>query len=178
MPCTLFIITGRPGVGKTTLAHRIADDLRLPVICKDELKEIIFDSVGYSDAELSRSIGHASYRLMDYLVQSLMKAGQSLIIESNFDKHYDSERLAAAINAHQARAVQIVLHCDEAVRADRYKQRNESGSRHPGHQIRDGLNNNLPAKRYEPLDIPGTLIERDTTDFKAFDYAGLIAQLR
>lgn len=37
-PPLLLIITGHPGSGKTTLAHRLAADFKLPLIYKDGIK--------------------------------------------------------------------------------------------------------------------------------------------
>lgn len=36
---TLVIVSGPPGAGKTTLAHKIAQAMGCPAICRDELKE-------------------------------------------------------------------------------------------------------------------------------------------
>jgi predicted kinase len=35
----LIVVTGRPGAGKTTLAHALARAVRCPAICRDEIKE-------------------------------------------------------------------------------------------------------------------------------------------
>jgi predicted kinase len=36
---TLVVVSGPAGAGKTTLAHRIAEAVGCPVICRDEIKE-------------------------------------------------------------------------------------------------------------------------------------------
>ena len=36
---SLIVVTGRPGAGKTTLAHTLARLIRCPALIRDELKE-------------------------------------------------------------------------------------------------------------------------------------------
>jgi predicted kinase len=36
---TLIVVSGMPGAGKTTLAHRLAAAIGCPAICRDEIKE-------------------------------------------------------------------------------------------------------------------------------------------
>jgi predicted kinase len=42
----LIVITGRPGAGKTTLAHALARAIRCPAICRDEIKEGFINTTG------------------------------------------------------------------------------------------------------------------------------------
>jgi len=63
----------------------------------------------------------------------------------------------------------------------RFIERGESGKRHPGHVDHltyDELQPALLNGRLEPLDIGGTLVEVDTTDFEAIDYDGLLTAIR
>ncbi len=78
----LLIILGAPGVGKTTLARRLAELLGLPLLVRDDVKEILFDTLGWSDREWSRKLGYASWLIMRYMTGQFLGAGQSVIVES------------------------------------------------------------------------------------------------
>ena len=47
----LIIILGPPATGKTTLGRRLAADLRLPFLGRDDFKERLFDRLGCRDRE-------------------------------------------------------------------------------------------------------------------------------
>ena len=60
----LIIVSGFSCTGKTTLANKIAKRYSLPLISRDDLKESLYDSLGYSDTEWSNKLGVASYHLL------------------------------------------------------------------------------------------------------------------
>ena len=91
----LIIVSGPPGAGKTTLAKRIAEELGLPLLARDDIKELLFDTLGWSDRQWSRKLGLASGRVLYHLLEELLKANQSLVVESNFRKEFASEELGA-----------------------------------------------------------------------------------
>lgn len=43
-----ILVTGIPAAGKSVMAEALAERLKLPVIAKDAVKELLFDSVGFS----------------------------------------------------------------------------------------------------------------------------------
>jgi predicted kinase len=51
-------------LGKTTLARRLARDLRLPLLEKDVIKEALAETLDTPDRNASRQIGAASMRVM------------------------------------------------------------------------------------------------------------------
>lgn len=73
----VVIITGLPCTGKTTLARRIGSELSLPVVGRDDIKERLFESLGWKDREWSRMLGRASWDLLYYLVRA--GAGSDLL---------------------------------------------------------------------------------------------------
>ena len=81
-----------PGTGKTTLAQRLAEDLRLPLISKDRIKEILFDTLGWSDREWSRKLGAATMELLYSYMEIELAAGRSFVVECNFRPEHATAR--------------------------------------------------------------------------------------
>jgi predicted kinase len=174
----IIIITGLPGTGKTTLGKKLSEKLSLPFITRDALKELLFDTLGWSDREWSKKLGIASYALMDYFIKTELKAGRSFIIESNFKPEFDNAKFKKWQNEYHYSAVQILCYARGEVLFNRFKQRAESGERHPGHV--DSLNSNLLkdsllAGKSDPLNIEGKVIKIDTTDFNKVDVEKIIS---
>ncbi len=59
-----IIISGPPGAGKTTIGKLLSKELSLPFFYKDEIKESLFDTLGWSDAEWSKKLGVASMKIL------------------------------------------------------------------------------------------------------------------
>ena len=53
----LILIAGPSGTGKTSLSHYLAPRLGLPLQSKDQIKELLLDSFGWADLEVSRKLG-------------------------------------------------------------------------------------------------------------------------
>ena len=49
MKSRVVVVNGLPGVGKTSLASKIATQLSWPLLTKDMIKESLFDSIGWGD---------------------------------------------------------------------------------------------------------------------------------
>ena len=63
---SLTIVAGRPGSGKTTLAHTLARAIRCPAICRDEVKEGLVHSLtpgaAITSDEVQRQANRAFFR--------------------------------------------------------------------------------------------------------------------
>src|SRR5262245_13500660 len=105
---SLIIVTGLPATGKTTLARRLAADLRLPLVTKDEIKERLFDQLGWHDRAWSLRLGQATYDLLYYFVEALLAAGCSAIVEGNFHPAEAAARFRALHDRYPFAPIQIV----------------------------------------------------------------------
>jgi predicted kinase len=177
----LVIVTGPPCAGKTTLGRQIAHELNLPFLNKDGIKESLFDTLGNRDREWSKQLGRASSELLWRFVEALLAAGQSLVIESNFDPTFAVPRLLTLQTQLDFESLQIQCGATDDVLLQRFRSRAESGERHPGHVDHlnyDEFTSTLFSDRNYTLAIGGSVIEVDTTNFLQIDYQGLIITIR
>jgi len=177
----LIIVSGPPGAGKTTLAKRIAEELGLPLLARDDIKELLFDTLGWSDRQWSKKLGLASWRVLYHLLEEMLKANQSLVVESNFRRELASEELSALQREYRFETVQVLCKADSETLLKRFKQRAESGERHPGHVDRlnyDEFEAVLCQGDWDVLEIDGRVVTVDTTDFEAIDYDQIINEIR
>jgi predicted kinase len=124
----LTIILGSPASGKTTLARQLAADLSLEYLCKDDIKEALFDSLGVGDRGWSRRLSEASFAVLGRLAGVQLALGRSLIVEGNWRPGH-TPLLRAALDGAAARAVQIWCCAEPAEIVRRFTQRR----RHAGH---------------------------------------------
>ncbi len=172
----LVIVTGAPATGKTALGKRIAEELQLPFMNKDGIKETLFDSLGWKDREWSKRLGAASMDLLFLFAEGQLRAGRSCVVESNFYPEFDTERFLDLARKCPYKPFQVLCTTDAETLAGRYRGRAESGERHPGH-VDHMLFKELDVKalqsKHGALEIGGQVVRVDTTDPKAIDYKGL-----
>lgn len=131
MPC-LVIVSGLPASGKTTLAKRLADELKLPLLAKDDIKELLFEVFPQKDRAWSTIQGRASISMMYAGAQALLKAGHSVMIESSFDTVMGREDVETLIQTNNCSYIEIHCSLDYHERQRRWTQRSLH-NRHPGH---------------------------------------------
>ena len=169
----LLLVSGPPAAGKTTLARRLAAEFPLPLVNKDGIKELLFDTVGIQDYAGSQRFGRASIALLYDFLERLLAAGVSAIAESNFHCEVDSEKIAFLGQRHDFLLLQI--HCTAAadVLEERNERRRHIQERHPGHvqAPQTSLKPHLEAGVWRPLKIAGPTVIILTDNFDAVDYA-------
>ena len=175
---TLILVAGPPASGKTTIAHQLAKALRFPLICKDTLKESLFDHLGTGDREWSRRLGYAVVRSMHALAEEILAAGASLILESTFVHPNVPAELRALLDATGARLYVVYCYAAPDVLSSRFNARARS-ERHPGHlDPATTTQTSFADKRWlHRPDYPGKVISVDTTDFGAVSIPEILRQL-
>ena len=177
---TLIIVSGFSCTGKTTLAREIGKKILLPVFGRDDFKESLFDSLGYSDRQRSIKVGIASYKLLYLVIENILASGNSVIVESNFKINSDTEKLKKIKDKYQCYLLQVHCHVEIPLALSRFQHRVTSGERHPGHvdsSIYNEIEFNLKQGGYE-LDICDATVKVDTTDFSAVDYNDIFNQIK
>lgn len=172
MQTTIIIFTGLPSTGKTTLSREIADSLHIPLIAKDDIKEIMYDKIGWSDKAFSAKLAHATFGIMDYITEQNLKNGHSLVLESNYSPKLASEKFREWQKLYSCQIIQVVCRTDIKILAQRYFDRQHSGDRHPGHNDTGTVDDYIASfhERIEngedqPLSTAGPVQIVDTTDF-------------
>jgi predicted kinase len=167
----IIIVTGRPAAGKSTLAKWLSQELKLPLVNKDNIREELFDRLGWKDRKWAQELGKASVDMMFYFGQAELEVGHSIIMDNSFYPPVSNPRFLALKAQYNAESIQIF---------QRFKSRADSGNRHPGHgdeDVLDQLYVYLADDFSRILEIGGSIIEVDTTDFAKVNYQEILKQV-
>jgi predicted kinase len=158
------VVTGPPASGKTTLASAVAEELGLPVIAKDAIKERLYDALGPGDREWSMRLGRATYPLLFDILSQELRADRSVVVDATFGPRVANEEFAALHRRWPFDALQLYCTAPRDVLLARYAAR--APTRHPGHldsSIQDEVAAALADGRWSPLALPGRCVTIDTT---------------
>ena len=160
------LVAGPPGSGKSTLARPLAEQLSLPLIAKDPIKEALMDVLGWPDSvQESRTLGRAAVMAM----LAIASTSGGAVLESTFSP-YAYPRIAALPGP----LIEVRCRCPAAVAQSRYRAR--SVTRHGGHLDLDRQPDELwNDENSEPLGI-APVINVDTT--APVDVADLATRIR
>lgn len=173
----VFLVTGLPATGKTTLARALATALAAPLLSKDAIKEPLLSVLGAQDAQASRRLSDASFAILFALAQQPLERLGTVVLEGNFRPGEHEPALQALLaRGAQASCTQILCRAPEAVRQARLEARASAADRHPGH--RDGEWVAAAALRGDAfLDLDGPRIIHDGAMFDPGSGSALIRSL-
>lgn len=192
-----ILVTGIPAAGKSTMAEAVSERMKLPVISKDTVKELLFDHVGFQSREEKVRLGIASMDIMYYVAGQLMKAGQPFILENNFE--YSSERgLKNLLEKYHYSVLTITLTGNYKTIYQRFLEREHSPERHRGHVVNDcypekkendsrkqkatsisyeSYVNGIKERGFDAFLVDGKQIIVDTSEFSKIDMEKLFSQI-
>lgn len=124
----VFVVTGLPASGKTTVGSAVATGLRLPLIDKDAILETLFDANGMGDSDWRSKQSRSADLVMQRMAQA---AGGSVLV--SWWRHpasaTDSGTPTEWLRSLPGEIVEIHCRCAPEVAVDRFFARR----RHPGH---------------------------------------------
>lgn len=189
-----ILITGLPASGKTTFAEHLGAETGLPVISKDRVKELLYDTIGFSCHAEKVTLSTAATRLLYYYAESLMRVGRSFILENNFE-NLNKPGLQKQLAAYEYQPLTVRFGGDIRVIYERYARRDGDPARHAGHKgnvfpprAGEGILNapmtmeefvsGVEARGIRDFSVGGEEMYVDTTHFEQVRYGEIIRQIR
>jgi predicted kinase len=159
---TLVVVSGPPGVGKTTLAHKIAQTVGCPAICRDEIKEGMVHAAGGTGPgdELSVRTLSAFFGTLELL----LRAGVTTVAEAAFQDRLWRPGLEPLRDLAQIRIVHCTADADVAFRRQlRRRQNNPLRQAHADPGADEAAAQALRYNAFDRVSVKAPWIEVDTT---------------
>jgi predicted kinase len=172
----LVIISGLPGVGKTTLGKKIADKFGFVFVSMDALKEVMWDTMGHEfEFEFTDKVGKTAFELLFHFIELSLSKCVSLVIEAHFHPELNNERFNKLKEKYGTSLIQIYCDCETEALRKRFNERMDKDTYHKGHKHvislygKEKVLNSLGTKN-KRLDIDGMTYDLDTTKLGEIDY--------
>lgn len=163
----LLLIMGDLATGKSTFANILSMRYETNVFFKDSIKEVLGDTIGFSNREENKKLSSATMELMFFIFSEFGKLGKNLILESNFHT-VELERMHRIASENNYEVLTLVLRGDVEILHKRYLNRMHNENRHPVHlsttlDVFDDFKRCTDYLRSE--EILGNIIHIDADDF-------------
>ena len=100
----LIIVSGLPGSGKSYFSRRLAERLPLPIIESDAMRQLLYPSPSYSQAESERL-----FRACHALIDELLRKGISVIFDATNLIERNREELYRIADSAEAKLIIVRL---------------------------------------------------------------------
>lgn len=164
----LAVVSGRPGAGKTTLAHALAKQIGCPAICRDDIKAGFVNTMQSSHELLGKEINQHIYNIFFETLEVLLAKQITLVAEAAFQHHLWAPPLERLSQISHIKI--IICRVDPHLARSRFVRRGLSDPNrlrfHGDWEVgadQEGLEL-PPIKPYEPPLLPVPTLEVDTSD--------------
>lgn len=175
----LIVVGGSLATGKSTISTFIAEKTGFARVSLDEIKESLFDLVGYRDRAWSKEIGRVAFPAFRDCIELHLQRGDSVVADATFLWVADAEWLHEFSEKYGAEIVQVWLTADPRVARERFVVRSRT-TRHPGHNdslesVTDEFDARFFNKTFIPLPLRARTMVVDTTDLDAINRDDIVA---
>lgn len=189
-----ILVTGIPASGKSFFSRYLADYLNIPCISKDNIKERLFDTVGFKSRAEKVGLNEAATEEMLYFAEALMKHKDCFILECNFEKE-SKRQVSGLIAKYKYRCITVFMSGDHKAIYERFVRRNEFGDRHPRHIVNDyyprevqksdfdaisfeSFEREIKTRGMDDFEIGDSYFRVDTTNIEKVDWEAKAAEIK
>ncbi len=163
----LLLIMGDLATGKSTFANLLSTRYDANVFFKDSIKEVLGDTIGFSNREENKKLSVATGEVMCLILTGFGKLKKDLILESNF-RIAELEKIHQIASEYDYEVLTLVLQGDAEILHARFLNRAHNENRHPVHLCAefntfDGFQTYIESLR--TTKIPGAVIHINADDF-------------
>jgi predicted kinase len=162
---TLVVVSGPPGTGKTTLAHKIARAVGCPAICRDEIKEGMAHATPGFVPEPGDELTMRTLPTFFGVLELLVRSGVTTVAEAAFQDRLWRPGLEPLRALAQVRIVHCTVDADVAFQRNlRRRQKDPLRLAHADPGPLDSADHALGNRTFERVSVDAPWIEVDTTD--------------
>jgi predicted kinase len=161
----LVVVSGPPGSGKTTLAHRIAAAVGCPAICRDEIKEgMAHATPGYRPSP-GDDLSRRTLAVFFDVLRVLLSSGVTVVAEAAFQDRLWRPNLEPLLDLATVRVIRCAA--SDAVASARIARRFDEDPRRAAHDdltlLRARAAAGAGAGGFAPISLDVPTLEVDTT---------------
>jgi predicted kinase len=170
---TLVIVSGPAASGKTTLAHRLAETIGCPALCRDEIKEgMVAATQGFVPSP-SDPLTMRTYDLFFAVIRLFLEHGVTHVAEAAF-QHANWVR---GLEPLLPLATLRIVRCQVAPAVARVRAA-QRGHEQPSRAAHDDTGHFSAERSFDPIRLDAPTLDVDTTDGYHPDLDAVLAFVR